>query len=110
MRRWPQGEGTSTGLGAHAIRPSRLYERLFTQENPDDMPRSGFPGVSESHSLETLPGCMVEPSLKGCAAGASTSSSAGLFCVDPTLRTQLVFNRASHSRTSGPRSRSQRTK
>jgi glutaminyl-tRNA synthetase len=83
---------------AHAIPAEvRLYERLFTQENPDDMPEGqDFLACLNSHSLETLPGCMVEPSLKGSAAGSIYQfERQGYFCVDPdTANGKLVFNRA----------------
>jgi glutaminyl-tRNA synthetase len=83
---------------AHAIPAEvRLYERLFTQENPDDMPEGqDFLACLNPHSLETLPGCMVEPSLKGCAAGSIYQfERQGYFCVDPdTANGKLVFNRA----------------
>ncbi len=83
---------------AHAIPAEvRLYERLFTQENPDDMPEGqDFLACLNPHSLETLPGCMVEPSLKGAAAGSIYQfERQGYFCVDPdTANGKLVFNRA----------------
>jgi glutaminyl-tRNA synthetase len=83
---------------AHAIPAEvRLYERLFTQENPDDMPEGqDFLACLNPYSLETLPGCMVEPSLKGSAAGSIYQfERQGYFCVDPdTANGKLVFNRA----------------
>jgi glutaminyl-tRNA synthetase len=83
---------------AHAVPAEvRLYERLFTQENPDDMPEGqDFLTCLNPHSLEALPGCMVEPSLKGATAGSIYQfERQGYFCVDPdTANGKLVFNRA----------------
>ncbi len=82
---------------AHAVpAEARLYDRLFTQENPDDMPEGqDFLACLNPHSLEALPGCMVEPSLKGATAGSIYQfERQGYFCVDPdSAGGKPVFNR-----------------
>jgi glutaminyl-tRNA synthetase len=82
---------------AHALEAEvRLYDKLFTRENPDDVPEGSDwkVGINPS-SLEILTGCRVEPSLKGAAPGARLQfERLGYFCVDPdSAKGGLVFNR-----------------
>ncbi len=79
---------------AHAVEAEvRLYDRLF--RNPD--PESGGDFLSDLNpdSLEILPKCYVEPSLKGAAIGDRCQFERnGYFCVDPdSTNDRLVFNR-----------------
>ncbi len=58
---------------AHALEAEvRLYDPLFTQENPDDVPEGAdWKASINPNSLEVLTGCRVEPSLKGAAPGGA---------------------------------------
>jgi glutaminyl-tRNA synthetase len=71
----------------------RLYDRLFVTENPGDA--EDFRSELNPNSLETLTGCMVEPSLRSAAAGDRFQfERLGYFAVDPdTAGGTLVFNR-----------------
>jgi glutaminyl-tRNA synthetase len=74
----------------------RLYDHLFTKENPDDVAEGeDFKSNLNPNSLEVLTSCRVEPSL---AQAKSLSryqfERLGYFCVDPdTTGFKLVFNR-----------------
>lgn len=82
---------------AHALPVEvRLYDRLFNKENPDDVPEGGdFTNNLNPNSLEVLPTCYVEPSLKDAPVGSIYQfERLGYFCVDPDSTPQkLVFNR-----------------
>ena len=58
---------------AHAIDAEvRLYETLFTKEDPNDVPEGGdFTDNLNPKSLEVLTGCKVEPSLRRRARGSA---------------------------------------
>jgi glutaminyl-tRNA synthetase len=74
----------------------RLYESLFTKENPDDVPEGqDFTASINPKSLEVLSGCKVEPSLKDAAPLARIQfERMGYFCVDSgSSANRLVFNR-----------------
>ncbi len=50
----------------------RLYETLFTKEDPSDVPEGGdFTDNLNPNSLETIANAKVEPSLSGATPGAS---------------------------------------
>jgi glutaminyl-tRNA synthetase len=70
---------------AHAVDAEvRLYDRLFTQEDPEDVPDGDFTTVINPDSLEVLTGCKVEPSLVGATVGSRYQfERKGYFCVDP---------------------------
>jgi glutaminyl-tRNA synthetase len=71
----------------------RLYDRLFQNQDPE---ASGdFLSDLNPHSLEVLPRCYVEPSLKGATTGNRYQFERnGYFCVDPdSTNDRLVFNR-----------------
>ena len=73
----------------------RLYDRLFTKPNPDDVPEGfDFKLSLNPESLKTVT-AMVEPALKDARHGSSYQfERLGYFCVDPdTTDKQLVFNR-----------------
>jgi glutaminyl-tRNA synthetase len=81
---------------AHALpAEARLYERLFVQPNPYDVPDGeDFKSTLNPNSLETLTACYVEPSLAGAAPGDRYQfERQGYFCVDPDSSAgKLVFN------------------
>ncbi len=81
----------------HAIdAEARLYETLFTKENPNDLEEGQeFTDLLNPNSLEVVQGCKLEPSLAGAAPGASYQfERLGYFCVDPdSTPAALVFNR-----------------
>src|SRR5579862_1650861 len=82
---------------AHAVEgEARLYETLFTQENPNDLEEGQeFTDLLNPNSLEIVQGCKLEPSLAGATPGASFQfERLGYFCVDPdSTPGHLVFNR-----------------
>ena len=78
----------------HAARAEvRLYDRLFTVENPameDD-----FKEFINPHSLEVIPGAFIEPHLQNAEAGTRFQFIRnGYFCIDKDSKPgALVFNR-----------------
>ena len=80
---------------AHALQATvRLYDHLFSVENPAEQP--DFLEVLNPDSLETLTGCMLEPGLAKAAAGQRYQfERLGYFSVDPkdSAPGQPVFNR-----------------
>lgn len=79
----------------HAITAEvRLYDHLFTKENPDE--DEDFRANLNPASLEIITGCMLEPSLAGASPGACFQFlRQGYFCVDSrdSSKDALVFNR-----------------
>ncbi len=92
-------KGTIHWLSAeHAIPAEvRLYERLFTDPNPDNPAEEGadYKSLMNPDSLQVLDHCLAEPSLKGVKPGSSFQfERLGYFCVDPdTTADKPVFNR-----------------
>jgi glutaminyl-tRNA synthetase len=81
---------------AHAIDAEvRLYDRLFSVEDPSDEDGRDWKSFLNPNSLERLTGCKLEPSLAELAAGARVQfERLGYFCVDPdSVPGALVFNR-----------------
>ncbi len=83
---------------AHAVEAEvRLYDTLFSVENPDDAPEGQeFTGTLNPASLEILRGCRLEPSLAKAEPGARYQfERLGYFCVDThdSLPGAPVFNR-----------------
>jgi len=82
---------------AHALdAEARLYDRLFTVENPMDAEEGkDFKDYLNPASLERLEGCKLEPSLAAAAAGERYQlERLGYFCVDPDSRPgRTVLNR-----------------
>jgi glutaminyl-tRNA synthetase len=84
---------------AHAIEAEvRLYDHLFTKENPDDVPEGAdwLENLSPT-SLERLNGCKLEPGMKGVMPGETFQfERLGYFCVDSVDSSPgaPVFNRA----------------
>jgi glutaminyl-tRNA synthetase len=73
----------------------RLYDRLFTVPDPDDVPEgTDYKDNLNPDSLKTVT-AMVEPYLKDAKAGTGYQfERLGYFCVDPDTATgKLVFNR-----------------
>ena len=76
----------------------RLYDRLFTSEDPEGAAaraNNDFTTTLNAASLEVLRGCKVEPSLANVAAGTRYQfERQGYFSVDPDSRAGApVFNR-----------------
>lgn len=74
----------------------RLYDHLFTKEDPLDVPEGeDWKAGLNPDSLEVLKGCLVEPSLAGATPGEIYQfERLGYFCVDPeTSDSGLIFNR-----------------
>ncbi len=87
---------------AHAVDAEvRIYETLFSKENPDDVEEGGnFTENLNPLSLEVIASAKLEPSLAGAAAGNRYQfERLGYFCVDPDSVNQdskpgkPVFNR-----------------
>jgi glutaminyl-tRNA synthetase len=82
---------------AHAVPVEvRLYDRLFTAEDPDNVPEGKtFIDAVNPNSLEILHGCQAEPGLADAAPGLRVQfERLGYFCVDPDSRPgAVVFNR-----------------
>ncbi len=81
----------------HSIRAEvRLYDRLFTKVNPDDVEEGkDFTSNINPNSLEIITPCYVEPTLKDAEPGDRFQfERLGYFCVDPdSTNLKLVFNR-----------------
>jgi glutaminyl-tRNA synthetase len=78
---------------AHALTAEvRLYDRLFTVEDPGG---DAWKTLLNPASLEVLPGCKLEPGLAGAKPQDRFQfERLGYFCVDDDSRTgALVFNR-----------------
>jgi glutaminyl-tRNA synthetase len=74
----------------------RLYDNLFTKENPNDAPEGqDFTANLNPHSLETLHDAKLEPSLLEAKVGAYYQfERLAYFCVDPdSTPGHPVFNR-----------------
>jgi glutaminyl-tRNA synthetase len=74
----------------------RLYDHLFTQPNPDDVPEGvDWKTTVNPNSLEVLKGCRMEPGLVNATPGERYQfERLGYFCVDPDSKVgSPVFNR-----------------
>jgi len=75
----------------------RLYDHLFTRENPNEVEEGkDFTDYLNPSSLEVLDNCKLEPSLVNAApAGRCQFERLGYFCVDAkdSSPESLVFNR-----------------
>jgi glutaminyl-tRNA synthetase len=83
---------------AHAIPAEvRLYDHLFTKEDPDDLPEGADWKINlNPNSLQTLADCRIEPYLAGTTPGSIYQfERLGYFCVDSaeSSRERLLFNR-----------------
>ncbi len=74
----------------------RLYETLFTKENPEDVAEGDdFTDNINPNSLEVLADCKIEPCVKDLKPLSRVQFERnGYFCVDPDSdENRLVFNR-----------------
>ena len=75
----------------------RQYDRLFVKEVPEDIEddEQDFMVNLSHNSMESITGCMVEPSLADAKPGYRCQfERQGYFCVDPDSTVEkLVFNR-----------------
>jgi glutaminyl-tRNA synthetase len=83
----------------HALEAEvRLYDQLFTKEDPDDVPEGGdWLANINPKSLECLTSCRVEPFLANAERGERYQfERLGYFCVDSENSSagQLIFNRS----------------
>jgi glutaminyl-tRNA synthetase len=82
---------------AHAIDAEvRLYETLFTKENPDEVEEGkDFTSNLNPNSLEAVSDAKLEPSLANTTGGSRYQfERLGYFCVDPDSKPgKPVFNR-----------------
>jgi glutaminyl-tRNA synthetase len=82
---------------AHAVEcEARLYETLFTKENPNETEEGQeFTVNLNRQSLEVVSGAKVEPSVRDAATGTRYQfERLGYFCLDPdSTSAKLVFNR-----------------
>lgn len=79
----------------HALEAEvRVYDRLFTHENPDGDKEVDFKSYINPDSLNVITG-YLEPSLENAKAGENYQfQRLGYFCVDPDSTAQkLVFNK-----------------
>jgi len=84
---------------AHAVEAEvRLYEHLFTKEDPEDVPEgSDWLANINPNALERLTSCRIEPYLVDAKPGSRYQfERLGYFCVDSeeSPPTKLVFNRS----------------
>ena len=90
-------KGTSHWVSTeHSIRAEvRLYENLFTEPNPGDLEGDEYKASINPKSLEIVPDCPLEPSLKEAVPGTRFQfERTGYFTVDPDSRAgAMVFNR-----------------
>lgn len=80
---------------AHAFEAEvRIYDRLFTHENPDGDKEVDFKNYINPNSLQTITG-YLEPSVKTAQVGDRFQfQRLGYFCVDPDSNAEkLVFNK-----------------
>ncbi len=81
----------------HAIEAEvRLYDHLFTKENPDDVAEGeDFKSNLNPNSLEVLTSCRIEPSLADAKPLSRYQfERLGYFCVDKdSTKEKPVFNR-----------------
>ena len=90
-------KGTIHWVSARHSLPAevRLYDRLFTDENPSDIKDKTLAEMLNPDSLMVLKSCRVEPFLADAAPGSHFQfQRIGYFTVDPDSRPgALVFNR-----------------
>jgi glutaminyl-tRNA synthetase len=81
----------------HAVEAEiRLYDRLFTVADPEADKDTDYKSHLNSHSLDNLTGCKIEPFITKAKAGDRVQfERQGYFCVDSkdSSADRLVFNR-----------------
>jgi glutaminyl-tRNA synthetase len=98
---------------AHAIDAEvRLYDKLFTVEDPAAQKDADFKDLINTDSLETLTGCKVEPAAKNLPPQARIQfERQGYFCVDPASKPGTpIFTRTVGLRDTWARIRKQEEK
>ena len=90
--------GTIHWVSADHATPAevRLYDRLFSAEDPYDAPEGqDFMASLSPNSLTVLEGAQLEPSVRELAIGQTVQfERKGYFCLDPdSAGDRLVFNR-----------------
>ncbi|MCF7955577.1 MAG: glutamine--tRNA ligase/YqeY domain fusion protein [Phycisphaerae bacterium] len=91
----------------------RLYDNLFTKENPDSTEEGeNFTANMNPDSLKILTGCKLEPSLADTKPGFSCQfERTGYFCVDKdSTRDKIVFNRTLNLRDTWAKIQNQQNK
>jgi glutaminyl-tRNA synthetase len=90
-------KGTLHWVSAHHAVDAevRLYDRLFSHEDPAGQKEDDYRSFLNPDSLKTLTGCKVEPSLKSAKPLERFQfQRLGYFCVDyDSSESKLVFNR-----------------
>ncbi len=90
-------KGTLHWVSAAHAKPAevRLYDRLFTKENPSEG-KGDFKDWLNPDSLEIIPDALIEPSLADFPVGERVQfERLGYFCVDPdSTPAKPVFNRS----------------
>jgi glutaminyl-tRNA synthetase len=73
----------------------RLYDRLFTVQDPAGQKDKDFKELLNPNSLEVLPSCKIEPAAKDLKPlDRIQLERLGYFCVDPDSTSEkMVFNR-----------------
>jgi glutaminyl-tRNA synthetase len=93
----PKVKGTLHWVEANASIAAevRLYDRLFSDEDPSGHKDVEFKEFINNESLKVLSNCRLEPMLKQVKAGERFQfTRLGYFCVDPDSTENLpVFNR-----------------
>lgn len=84
-------------VSAHHAIPAeiRLYDRLFTVQDPTGQKGRDFKEFLNSRSLEIVKNCMVEPAIKNLTHYERFQfERLGYFCIDPdTTEQKLIINR-----------------
>ena len=92
---------------------ARLYDNLFTKENPEDVPEGkDFTENINPNSLRVQENCFVEPSVKNAKPLERYQfERKGYFCVDPdSTEGNLIFNRTVSLRDTWKKIQKQRAK
>jgi glutaminyl-tRNA synthetase len=74
---------------------ARIYDNLFSKEDPNDVEEGqDFTANLNPDSLQVLPDCQIEPSVRDAEPGTKFQfERLGYYCVDRHSGDKLVFNR-----------------
>ncbi len=89
-------KGTIHWAGPNAFKAEvRLYDRLFTVEDPASVSDEEFPSVINENSLVVLKDCLIEETIKDAVPESSFQFMRnGYFCVDKdSTPEKMIFNR-----------------
>lgn len=89
-------KGTIHWAGPNAFKAEvRLYDRLFTVEDPASVSDEEFPSVINENSLVVLKDCLIEETIKDALPESSFQFMRnGYFCVDKdSTPEKMIFNR-----------------